>query len=173
MMNMKPIPEATMQSGAEDPRSRDGFLPQYYPSANGKYAPPVEATERNDRILLEFLAAYYELNREYARLREVRQQPDSPARIEAERERMQTIEKALIRRDGLEDRYAPLGVIAEPVVKMGFTTDLKISFGNVDAAGRRRSDWYTMTACVPIPLPKGAKIEDWVIQIEGPGISSE
>jgi len=172
-MYMKPIPEVTMQSGAEDPRSRDGYLPQYYPTANGRHAPPADAAERNDRITLDFLAAYYELNREYARLREVRQQPDSPERNEADRERLQAIEKVLILRDGLEDRYAPLGVIAEPVVKDGFTVDLKVSFGNVDAAGRQRSDLYTITTFVPIPLPKGMKIEDLPTRVEGPGINPE
>src|SRR5882724_11146721 len=162
-----------MRRSAEDPRSRSGFLLQYYPAANGKDAPPADATERNDRIMLEFLAAYYEINWQYSRLLEVRQRPDSPERSEAERERLQAIENALIHRDSLEDRYAPFGVIAEPVVKEGFTVDLKVSFGNVDAAGRRRSDLYTITAHVPIPLPKGAKVEDLPIQIEGPGISTE
>jgi len=170
---MNSIPEATMQSGAEDPRSRNGFVPHFYPSANNKAAPPVDAAEQNDRIMLEFLAAYYEINRGYARLLEVREKPDSPERNEAERECLRAIENTLIRRDGLEDRYAPFGVIAEQVVKEGFTVDLRVSFGNVDAAGRRRSDLYTITAYVPIPLPKGAKLEDLPIQIEGPGISTK
>ena len=172
-MNMKSIPEATMQSGAEDPRSRSGFLPQFYPSANGKAAPPVDAAEQNDRITLEFLAAYYEINREYERLLEVRKIPDSRQRSEAERERFQAIEKVLIVRDGLEDQYAPFGVIAEPVVRDGFTVDLRVSFGNVDAAGRQRSDLYTITTFVPIPMPKGMKIEDLPTRVEGPGINLE
>jgi hypothetical protein len=173
MMFMKCIPEATMQNGTEDPRSRSGFLSHYYPSANGKPAPPADSTERNDLIMLEFLAAYYEINREYARLLEVRKEPESPERSAAERERLQAIESVLILRDGLEDRYAPFGVIAEPVVKDGFTVDLKVSFGNVNAAGKLRSELYTITAYVPIPWPKGVKIEDLPIQVEGPGISAE
>jgi len=172
-MIMKFIPEANMQRSAEDPRSGSGFLPQYYPAANGKDAPPADATERNDQIMLEFLGAYYEINWQYSRLLEVRKRPDAPERIEAERERLQAIENALIHRDSLEDRYAPFGVIAEPVVKDGFTVDLKVSFGNVDAAGKLRSELYTITAYVPIPWPKGVKIEDLPIQVEGPGISAE
>ena len=170
---MTPTPETDVRSDSQDPRSRNDFLPQHYPSANGKEAPQIGAAAQNDRIQLEFLAVYYELNCEYSRLLEVRKRPDSQQRNEAEREQLKEIEKVLVLRDGLEDRYAPFGVIAEPVVKEGFTVDLKVSFGNVDAAGRRRSDLYTITAYVPIPLPKGAKIEDLPIQIEGPGISTE
>ena len=170
---MTPTPETDERSGFQDPRSRSDFLPQHYPRANGKEAPPIDAAAQNDRIVLEFLAVYYKLNCEYFHLLEVRERPDSRERSGAERERLQAIEKVLILRDSLEDRCAPLGVIAEPVVKEGFTVDLKISFGNVDAAGRRRSDLYTITAFLPIPLPKGVKIEDLPIQIEGPGISGE
>jgi hypothetical protein len=92
---------------------------------------------------------------------------------QVEIECLQEIEKVLIVIDGLEDCYAPFGVIAEPVVKRGFIVDLKVSFGNVDAAGRRRSDLYTITARVPIPLPEGIKLKDLPIKIEGPGIDPE
>src|SRR5580765_8509775 len=126
-----PSSRTDMQSGFEDPRSRSGFLPQFYPTANGKNAPPAGATERNDRIILEFLAAYYDLNSHYSRLLETRKNPESPELSKAERKRLQAIEKGLILRDSLEDRYAPFGVIAEPVVHAGFTVDVKFSFGNV------------------------------------------
>jgi hypothetical protein len=170
---MIPTPEVDVPGGTPDPRSRNDFLPQHYPRANGKEAPPIDATAQNDRIQLEFQAVYYELNFEYSRLLEVRKRPDSQQRSEAEREQLKAIERVLVLRDGLEDRYAPLGVIAEPVVKEGFTVDLKVSFGNVDAAGRLRSDLYRITTYVPIPWPKGAKIEDLPIQVEGPGINWE
>src|SRR5215510_1958471 len=96
-------PPTDMQSGFKDARSRIGFLPQLYPSANGKNAPPVAATERNDRIKLEFLAAYYDLNCCYSRLLETRKKPEIPERNKEESEHLQAIEKVLIRRDGLED----------------------------------------------------------------------
>jgi hypothetical protein len=157
----------------EDPRSTPDFLPPYYPTANGREAPPIGAADQNDRITLEFLDAYYRLNLEYLRLVEVRKNPDLARRANAERECLQNVEKILILRDSLEDRYAPFGVIADPVVKDGFTMDLKIQFGNVDAAGRRRTEWYTITAYVPIPLPTGAKFEDLPMRIEGPGINPD
>ena len=156
-----------------DPRLRNDFQPHYYPKANGKEAPAADAGERNDRILLEFLAAYYDLNCEYARLLEVRRGEPSPQRGEAERRRLQAIEKVLIVRDALEDRYAPLGVVTEPVVRDGFTMDVRIKFGNVDGAGRRRSDLYTLTTCVPVPMPPGLKFEDLPMKIEGPGFNGE
>jgi len=222
--------------GFTDPRSRAEFQPQHYPRVNGQEAPPPSATERNDRIKLEFLAAYYELNCACARLLAVRQEADSPARPgpvtqsldpvaqasapassrtvpvresesrdsrpeesgsgtlpelaagtaalprpatlslapparrEAEKKSLQNVERLLIVRDGLEDQYAPLGVIAEPVVKDGYTVNVILSFGNVDAAGRLRSELYTLTACVPVPLPEGFKFEDLDLKIEGPGV---
>jgi hypothetical protein len=123
--------------------------------------------------VLEFLAAYYGLNCAYSGVIEVRKQPPSQDPSEAERKCLQDVEKALILRDRLEDRYAPFGVIAQPTLRDGFTVNVKVSFGNRDAAGRHRSDLYTLTAYVPIPLPRGAKLEDLPLKIEGPGLDGE
>src|SRR5438874_7972871 len=114
-----------MQTNLEDPRPCADFLPQFYPMANGKEAPPLENAGQNERIVLEFLAAYYQLNCEYSRLLEVRNQPPSSHRTEAERKCLQDVEKVVMIRDGLEDRYAPLGVIAQPAVRDGLTVNLK------------------------------------------------
>jgi len=170
---MNPTPPSLAQPSLEDPRRRSDFRPQYYPLANHQDAPPLDALERNDRIKLEFLAAYYELNCEYSRLLAARQRPPSPEHDEAEKKSLQAVERLLIVRDQLEDQYAPFGVIADPVVKNGFTANVIFNFGNVDAAGRRRSELYTITACVPIPLPQGIKFEDLAIKIEGPGFNPE
>lgn len=160
------------QDSFTDPRNRPDFQPQHYPRANGLEASPPSSAGPNDRIKLEFLAAYYDLNCAYAQLVEVRQEAESPARREIEKNLLQNVERLLIIRDCLEDRFAPSGVIAEPVVKDGFTVNVILSFGNVDAAGRLRSEMYTITACVPIPLPEGVKFEDLDLRIEGPGMSS-
>jgi hypothetical protein len=170
---MNQTPPTSRSDGFEDPRSRGDFLPQYYPKVNGRDAPPLDAAERNDRLALEFLAAYYDLNRAYAGLLQVRLEPATTQRQEAERKGLQAVERLLIMRDSLEDRYAPLGVIVEPVVEGGFTVNLIISFGNVDAAGRRRSEAYTITARVPIPWPEGIRLEDLRVKIEGPGINPQ
>ncbi|MBN2507082.1 MAG: hypothetical protein JXQ71_10340 [Verrucomicrobia bacterium] len=171
-MNTLP-PDSSRPGEVDDPRSRPDFRPEHYPLANGHGAPPVGAMERNDRITLEFLAVYYDLNCDYAQLLEVRQRPPSPERVGAERTCLQTIEKGLIARDRLEDHYASLGVLTDPIAREGFTRDLKIHFGNVDAAGRRRRDYYTLTAYVPIPLPEGASLKHVPMKIEGPGFDGE
>ena len=157
----------------EEPRTRTDYDPRYYPRVNGQDAPPPDATERNDCIKLQFLAAYYDLNCAHAMLLEVRNQPQSDERRAAEKKSLQAVDRLLIVRDQLEDEYAPFGVIADPIVKDGFTVNLEISFGNVDAFGRSRSEGYTVTAFVPVPLPAGAALEDLPIQIEGPGINPE
>ena len=170
---MNPTPPSLSTPGLEDPRRRSDFLPQYYPLANHQEASLLDAVERNDRIKLEFLAAYYGLNCEYSKLLVARQGPPSPERDEAEKRILQAVEKRLIIRDQLEDQYAPFGVIADPAVKNGFTVNVIFSFGNMDAAGRRRSELYTITARVPIPLPQEIRFEDLSIKIEGPGINPE
>ena len=162
-----------MKTNFEDPRSRKGFRSQFYPTLNGKEAPPLDSPGQNDRIALEFLAAYYSLNCDYSRLLEVRQRPPSPQRDEAERNCLQDLEKVLIFRDGLEDRYAPFGVIARPTVGEGFTFNVRVSFGNVNAHGRIRSEIYTLTAVVPVPMPQGAKLENLPLKIEGPGFDGD
>jgi hypothetical protein len=170
---MKMSPESPCSAAFDDPRSRSDFRPQHYPRVNSQDAPLPDAKERNDRMKLEFAAAYYALNGGYAGLLEARSRPDAQERREAEKQCLQAIEQILILRDRLEDQYAPFGVIAEPVVQDGFTVDMRISFGNVDAAGRRRSEEYTLTAQVPIPWPKRIRFEDLPIRIEGPGINPE
>jgi hypothetical protein len=154
----------------EDPRHRSDFDRRLYPQINGQDGPAPGATERNDRIKLEFLAVYYGLNCECSSLLAVRAQPDTPQRKETELETLRAIERLLAARDRLEDKYAPLGVIVEPVTRDGFTVNMNISFGNVDAFGRLRSDYYTITAHVPVPLPEGVTFDDLDITIEGPGI---
>jgi hypothetical protein len=153
----------------EDPRRRRDFRPQYYPKANGQDGPPPGAAARNDRATIEFLAAYHQLNCEYARLVETRAMAPSPDRAKAEEECLHAIEKALIVRDGLEDHYAPFGIIAEPIVAEGFTMDVKFTFGDVTAAGRLRSAPIMSSANVSISLPPGIKIENLTFPREDSG----
>jgi len=144
----------------DDPRGQPDFEFSHYPKANGKEAPPANAGDRNERIVLEFLSIYYALNRAHAKLRDVRQAAESPQRSAQERECLQGIEKVLIQRDSLEDKYAPLGIIAEPLVQNGFTIDVKFTFGSVNAAGRLRGAPMTSSTTIPIRLPPGVKIEN-------------
>lgn len=159
-----PQPDATFQ----DPRRESGFQPEHFPRANGKDAPPLEATAWEDRVTVEFLAAYYELNRAYASLRRTRERPKSPEAASEERECLQRLEGRLVHRDALEDRYAPAGVIAESVNQEGFTVDVRFRFGSRDPVGRRRHDTLTMAAYVPIPWPEGAGPSDLPVQFQDP-----
>src|SRR5262245_58658639 len=44
----------------KDPRGMPGFLPQFFPRANGQDAPPPDTAPWEDRVMLEFLGIYYE-----------------------------------------------------------------------------------------------------------------
>jgi hypothetical protein len=155
-----PVNPKNSTRAPEDPRRRRDFHPQYYPTANGRTGPRPGVTARNDCVILEFLAAYYQLNCEYARLLEVRAMAQSTDRAKAEDECLRAIERDLIIRDGLEDQYAASGIIAEPIVVDGFTMDVKFTFGDVTAAGRLRSAPIMSSANVSIPLPPGIKLEN-------------
>ncbi len=141
---------------------------EYFPTTNGLESPDASSSDRNSRIMGEFAEAYYEINRRYAKLLQLRAKSLPTGMAVQEREQMQNLEQALKSRDELEDRYAPLGVIVEPVMRAGFAVDLKCGFGNVDEQGRKRSELVTITGSVPIPLPSGAKLEDYLVSIEGP-----
>lgn len=159
---------STKTGKLNDPCSREDFQHPIYPLANGKPGPPADSEDRNDRIMLEFLAIYYDLNWGYSKLLEVRQRFDSPERASAEADVLREIERILIRRDELEDRYAPFGVMVQPEVKEGFTVDIRFSFGNADSRGKPRTDMYRLAVEVPVPLPPGAKLEDYLVDFEGP-----
>jgi hypothetical protein len=86
-------------------------------------------------------------------LLEARQEAESPKRSEAERDILQSIERASVERDRLEDLYAPYGVIAEPTVENGFTVNLILAFGNVDSRRSSRTEPIRFAAHLPIPIP--------------------
>lgn len=164
-----PVKPKTSSRVTEDPRRRRDFRPQYYPKANDRDGPSPGAAARNDRLILKFLAVYYQLNCDYARLVETRARTTSPDSAKAEEECLRAIEKTLIIRDGLEDQFAAFGVIAEPIVVGGFTMDVKFTFGDVTAAGRLRSAPIMSSANVSIPLPPGIKLENLTFPREESG----
>ncbi|HEY2951701.1 MAG TPA: hypothetical protein VGK40_03905 [Verrucomicrobiae bacterium] len=138
-----------------DPRTTRGFRPNWHPKADGREAPPVNAAGRHDRIRAEFLAIYYELNRAYARLRQGKRSGGKARELAALRQ----IETILRRRDALEDRFAPYGVIAEPVIHKGFTVEVKFSFGDVQSVANRKHGVLYSSAYITIPLPSGVKLD--------------
>jgi len=130
--------------------------------------------------MLEFLAAYYQLNCEYAQLLELRNSPAAAAPGTTERERLQAVERALVNRDRLEDYYAPCGVIVEPVVRDGFTRDLIFSFGEAQPGQRRGAERVSIEAILPINLPPDFVLDKLPVHVRvsrdgipGPGAPGE
>jgi hypothetical protein len=159
------VAAALMDTGHQDPREAPLFLSQHYPTANGRPAPPPASASRDEVIMLEFLAAYYRLNCEYARLLAIRCSASSLAREQKEREQLQAVERALTSRDHLEDLYAPCGVIAEPVVQEGFTLDVRFTFGAAGRGKARGGENLLIEAFLPINLPPGFDLDDVPIRI--------
>jgi hypothetical protein len=141
-----------------DPREAPDFHAEFHPTANGKPAPLPGASEPHDRLALDFLAAYYEINRGYAHLLAIRAERPSERRPDRERAALQAIEIALRNRDELEDFYAPYGIIAEPVLQEGIAVDVRFTFGDVDSAGHKRNQPHFSSTFITIPLPPGVKL---------------
>ena len=102
-----------------DPRSLPGFDPTLYPQCDHADL-PTDASAIAARKL-EFLAAYYDLNRSYRSLLSLRAAGRPP---EEERAALQAIERALLARDALEDKYAPYGVVATPDFENGLVKNI-------------------------------------------------
>jgi hypothetical protein len=136
-----------------DPRSESDFDPAFYPLAGGCPPPSPESNDRDDRIKLEFCAVYYQLNRINARLTDLRKQQGEPAAGDQERCLLMEVEGTLRLRDALEDRYTPLGVIAEPIAKDGFTVDFKFTFGDRSVLREQRTRLLSSTALLFLSAP--------------------
>lgn len=136
-----------------DPRPLPGFVASLFPLVNG--APPsVSADPRNDEVVMAFLAAYYELNVRWTELRAVRGRAGESGFLKDERAALQAIEAALRQRDELEDRYAPYGIIAEPILEDGIARDLQFTFGSVNVAGRFRAQPVVSSANFSFRVPE-------------------
>jgi len=150
-MNSK-TPGETSTPKVADPRQLSGFIASLFPSANG--APPsASADPRNDEVVMTFLAAYYEINIRWTELRAVRSHAGELSFLQEERAALQAIEAALRQRDELEDRWAPYGIIAEPIMEDGLTRDLLFTFGSVNLAGRFRAEPVVSSATLAFQIP--------------------
>ena len=141
-----------MNSPAQDPRNSTDFVAECFPTANG-LAEFKSADPRNEALVVEFRHAYHEINRRYQQLQVVRSEMTGPDFARRERAALQAIETALRVRDELEDRCAPIGVIAEPVTRDGLIRDLRFTFGSTDASGRYRSEPIVSSALLNFRVP--------------------
>jgi hypothetical protein len=157
---MYPRPRLAPKPRFIDPRRQKGFNPAWLPTVNGKPFSAGLSRAREEQLKRDFAAAYYALNRAYAALLGIRAEPErAPRRTSRERSQLKRIESALRRRDALEDHCAPLGVIAEPSMNSGYAVDLTVTFGNMDGAGKPRTDAIELSsALVPLPLPSDASL---------------
>ena len=99
-----------------DPRLEPDFVAGCFPLCEGKDSPPVGTEDLKDRRKLEFVAAYYRINCAYER-RAAASENDRRTAVVA-------LNSQLSARDELEDRYAPIGFLAEPRLQGVQTVDL-------------------------------------------------
>lgn len=128
----------------KDPRWLPDFDPTLYPQCDHGAPPPASDKSPAAARKLEFLAAYYRINVFSRALRLIRAQGHAAA---DEREALQAIERALLARDALEDKYAPLGVVATPDFEDGLVKD--VSF--VQPARPAPASSLSMLFAVPPP----------------------
>jgi len=96
-----------------DPRRQPGFQSRHWPLCDGKEAPAPETQDLHERRCLEFLAAFYQLNRLQNRLLIAQKSGDS----EEAQALLTEISQATMELEALEDRYAPIGFFGEPVLE--------------------------------------------------------
>lgn len=139
-----------------DPRSQPDFEPKHFPLCDGGPAPAHGTTDPIARRKIEFLAAYYRLNRLFARLQASRTGavPESPAAV------LRDIQQAILERDALEDRCEPEGFLGEPVIE-------EIFYRNIEFTHAQSPRYYRPLASsrfslsIPIP-PAGVHVDGWV-----------
>ena len=118
----------------KDPRTDRNFIPKLYPSCDGQPFDLVFRTDRLRAIKARFLAAYYQINVEYARLKSWRRAKGRRARPDEERTIQQALEKAILAREKLEDRHASRGIVASPLYQGGFAINVQFQCPGSPAA---------------------------------------
>lgn len=107
-----------------DPRKEPGYVPGLLPSCDGQPFGLVPRTDRWWSIKARFLFAFYRINVEHARLIEARRTSNHRSRPVTERPILQAIERAIVAREALEDRYASRGWVAFPLYLNGFVVNV-------------------------------------------------
>jgi hypothetical protein len=108
------------QPTSPDPRLLFDFNPGFLPACDGGRLPPLHTSDRWERLVIEFCGAYYTMNGILARIQDARLANDG----EGERLAMDQLREASRTRDLLEDRCAPQGFFAEPVMDKGRYSNL-------------------------------------------------
>src|ERR1041384_2233139 len=127
-----------------DPRTTTDFDPSFLPSCDGEDLPPLDSRDRNLLRVIEFASIYYQMNRLTARAEAARAAGD----FRAERAALENFRSASRKRDWLEDRYAPEGFLAEPIMDGNRYVDLKFRW----AGKRPRASIYSKRFEVSLEL---------------------
>jgi hypothetical protein len=96
----------------QDPRLSPDFDEDAMPLIEGGSLPRIGTEDRHEKLVIEFSAIYYEMNRALARVEQARSAGDA----EAERLALDSLCTISRMRDELEDRCAPEGFYAEPAM---------------------------------------------------------
>ncbi len=108
------------------------------------------ATGANPELLeemtREFVAAYRNINQCVRELRSAQTASEfSRGRVHTAQ---QGVERAILARDALEDRYARKGMIATPIVRDGFIREVELSVPQASAG-----EPEVLTLCFPVRRP--------------------
>ncbi len=104
-----------------DPRTDHDFEPEHFPLCDGRPSVPGAPATDDGARMLEFLAAYYAINRLTARVAKARSAGGDAAAP------LRELAGARAARDALEDRCAPVGFLAEPVLDGLMVTDVRFT----------------------------------------------
>lgn len=140
---------ASLLETTTDPRKRPGSLEAtHLPACDGGPWPGIDPSDILSRQKLEFLAVYSHLNRLYDYMNVLR---GSGSR--EEKQVVAALQRVIAFRDQLEDRYAPTGFYAEPVLKGHLTVNLVFHYAQkyVQENHRRHEP---LEAWVKVPLPE-------------------
>ena len=120
-----------------DPRTLAQYDETLVPLCDGEDLPPQETNDRQLRRVIEFASIYYQMNQ----LRVLAEAARDTGNAVEERQLLERIRSVSRQRDALEDRYAPEGFLAEPVMDGDRCIDLKFNWAGkepTDSAFRRR-----------------------------------
>ncbi len=163
-----PFMPATFDEFVADPRhGASGLTERHMPRCDGGDWPQPGCSDPVDRQKLEFLAAYYHLNRLHAELAMWRAHPARTDRHA--RELAILVREAIEYRDRLEDQYAPVGFDAEPDLEGAIAVNLRFRHARQAVAENHRR-LHPQEARVKVPFPSPAETES-VGQV--PGIPME
>jgi hypothetical protein len=118
------------------------------PECDGCSWPDADAAEALPRQQLEFLSIYYRLNLAYDRLHKL-QAAGNAAESAAVAEHLQALIDC---RDKLEDRLAPIGFYAEPVISGHFAINLIFHCAHPHVP-ENHLRYEPFDVCVKVPLP--------------------